>query len=447
MDLDRYQGLLRALRAYDYFILVQQFGGVPIVKQYSKEPTTAFDRNTAEEVYNFIIDELNAAESLVDDAAAGSVPTGKMNKRVIKHLLAKVYLTRGYETFGSATDFSTAALYADSAINNQKLTITFENLFYPGNEKNAEVLFAIQWDATSMADTKNDGNRQNTFFGPYLGGEGATAGYPSRNFTLNPTLYAIDLFTADDARYDATFMVNVYGTFNSANKYLGRYYDYYDKSADRIANNLPIAYYYAPKWANSDADIAAWVAADTKNRSATRTNFKYSPNWEPSLSSSDLSTPIVKKFDDPKAQFSSTGSSTRDVFIARLGETYLLAAEAYFKAGDLVTAASRINEVRKRAAKTGKDLSITSDQVTIDYILDERGRELLGEYQRWFDLKRTGTLKTRTQLYNRDIKALFATGLDPFAGANGVDKFLRPIPQAEIDANQSKNFKQNPAYN
>ena len=445
-DLNRYQGELRALRAFDYFLLVQQFGGVPIVKEYTKGANLSYDRNTAAEVYDFIISEFKAAESLVPEATAGTLPTGRFNKRVIRHFLAKVYLTRGYETFADVSDFNNAGSYADSAISSQKLTINFENLFYPGNEQNAEVLFAVQFDPSSILDPKNSGNRQNAFFGPYLGGEGATAGYPIRNFSLNPTLYAINLFTADDSRYDATFMTNVYGTFNSSGKYLGRYYDYYDQAANRA--NLPIAYYYPPKWASSDSAIAAWKASDPVNRSSKYlTIFKYSGSWEPTTSSKDLSTIIVKKFDDPKSQFSQTGSSTRDIFLARLGETYLIAAEAYFKVGDAATAALRINEVRKRAAKSGKDLSITASSIDMDFILDERGRELLGEYHRWFDLKRTGTLKTRTKLFNRDIKALFDSGVDPFSGANGVDKILRPIPQSEIDANQSANFQQNPAYN
>jgi hypothetical protein len=444
-ELGKYKGELRALRAFVYFQLVQQFGGVPIISKYSKEPIKAFDRNSAEEVYNFIISELNAAELLVDDAAAGALPTGRMNKRVIKHYLAKVHLTRGYETFGSASDFSTAALYADSVINAQKLTLTFESLFTPGNEKNAEILFAVQYDATSIVDPKNDGNRQNAFFAPYMGGEGASYGYPSKTYGLNPSLYVDTLFTQDDARYDATFMTYVYGTFSPATatgKYIGKYYDYFDQSTNRA--NLKIAYFYPPRWVSADS-ITKWKAADPTNRSLTRI-FPYGTSWEPTGGSGDWSSPIVKKFDDPKSQFSNTGSSTRDIFLARLGETYLIAAEAYFKSGDLVTAAARINTVRARAAKTGKNLSISSGTVTLDYILDERARELFGEYHRWYDLKRTGTLKARTQLYNRDIRTLFGTGVDPFTGANGIDKILRPIPQSEIDANASANFPQNPAY-
>jgi starch-binding outer membrane protein, SusD/RagB family len=441
-DLGVYEGELRFIRAFNYFILVQQFGGVPIVEQYSQEPSLSYDRNSAEEVYAFIISEMKAAESMVDSQAAGALPSGRVNSRVIRHFLAKVYLTRGYESFADANDFSMAASYADAAIDGQQLTISFEDLFYPGEEKNTEVLFAIQYDASSIADPLTGGNRQNAFFGPYLGGEGSTLGYPARTYALNPTLYTYDLFTQDDSRWEASFMVYAYGEFNSAGKYTGRYYDYYDQASDR--ENLSIAYYYSPSWVSDDS-IALWRAADPTNRSKTIV-YQYGSDWEPDYSSADFRVPIVKKFDDPTSEFSSSGSSTRDIYLARLGETYLIAAEAYFKMGDAATSADRINEVRKRAARSGKDLSITSSDVSLDFILDERGRELLGEYYRWFDLKRTGTLKERTQKYNRDIKAYFTSGIDPFAGSNGIDKILRPIPQATIDANRSGNFSQNPAY-
>lgn len=78
--------------------------------------------------------------------------------------------------------------------------------------------------------------------------------------------------------------------------------------------------------------------------------------------------------------------------------------------------------------------------MNIDFILDERAREMLGEYNRWFDLKRTGKLVERASKYNFLIKQ------SNFNGNNGQLKILRPIPQAAIDLNQNSNFKQNPAY-
>lgn len=426
------KGEMQFLRAYYYFLLVQTFGGVPLVTDRITVPQSEFKRNSAEEIYTFILSEMNAALELVPETSA---QYGRVTKRAIRHYLAKVHLTRGYESFGTAQDFQTAAQFADAAINNQKLNTSFEDLFYPGNDRDPEILFSIQYDATSLPTSTTGGNGQGNFFGPYQGGQGAVQGYPWRNYALVPTMYLFDTFTENDARFDATFMVYHYA----------RYYDYYDKKADRA--NLNIRFYYKPKW--DTRTEAQWKAEDPTHRN-TATVIPYSLAWESSQRTvADNASPTVKKFDDPKSQFSvGNGSSSRDLFLARLGETYLIAAEAYFKAGNSGLAAERINEVRRRAAKPGRvaEMTISSADVSINFILDERARELVGEFHRWFDLKRTGTLIERTRTLNRDIKTnWFDQGINPFLGADGQAKILRPIPTAALDLNNAE-VQQNPGY-
>lgn len=424
------KGEVHFLRAYYYFLLVQQFGGVALVTDRFTEPAGAFQRSSAEQVYAFIIAEMEQALGLVQE----NPEFGRVSKRAVQHFLAKVYLTRGYETFGSRADFTQAAALADAAINGQPLSLSFEDLFYPGNERNAEVLFSIQYDPGSIQNPQTGGHNQNYWFGPYMGGQGAVQGYPNRSYSLMPTLFFFDLFTQQDARFDATFMIEFYQ----------RYYDYYDKRNER--NNLNVRFYYAPKWANSPADIAAWRAANPARRNNAQV-IAYSPAWEASNSTAlDNAVPAFKKFDDPRAAFGDA-SSTRDVYLARLAETYLIAAEAYFKLDDHVTAAQRLNEVRRRAAKPGAEaqMAITPAQVTIDFILDERARELAGEYLRWFDLKRTGKLMERTRLYNRDIRNWYNRGIDPFQGVGGAFKILRPIPSRALLLNEGS-FEQNPGF-
>jgi hypothetical protein len=75
--------------------------------------------------------------------------------------------------------------------------------------------------------------------------------------------------------------------------------------------------------------------------------------------------------------------------------------------------------------------------LTIDDILDERARELSGEEMRWFELKRTGTLITRTLAHNEEAKA-----------SNTLKAYhlLRPIPQSQIDLNRGAEFPQNEDY-
>jgi hypothetical protein len=118
---------------------------------------------------------------------------------------------------------------------------------------------------------------------------------------------------------------------------------------------------------------------------------------------------------------------------------YLVAAEAEFNNGNSDSAAYYLNVIRTRAAIPGHEaaMQITGADVNIDFILDERARELCGEQIRWFDLKRTGKLLSRIQAMNPDA-------------AQYIQSFhtLRPIPQSEIDAVSNKDsFTQNPGYN
>ena len=133
-----------------------------------------------------------------------------------------------------------------------------------------------------------------------------------------------------------------------------------------------------------------------------------------------------------------------DVVLARLGEAYLIAAEAYYKKGDMRQAAEMINNLRQRPGtiKSGYETAMHVDatDITIVFILDERARELAGEYVRWTDLKRTHKLIEYVTEYNED-----GVELSALTGPDGKYKILRPIPQAAIDLNQA-HVEQNPGY-
>lgn len=428
------KGELKFLRAYYYFLMVQSFGGVPLVTQnFLNGAQLSFDRASEEELYAFIISELNEALTLVPEAPA----FGRVGKPAIRHYLAKVHLTRGYLDFAAADDFEKAASFADAAINGYNLSsISFYNLFYPGKEKNAEVLFSIQYASSSLPTTTTGGSIQGSYFGPYHGGPNTLA--PWRSYNLIPTSYVYSLFTENDSRWEGTFMNVLYAS----------YYDFYNKP-DKSA--VKVARYFPQSWEVDDVD--AWKAADPTNRNAavvvpyTITNADPLINiWEQPAQYLDNSTPAVRKFDDPKASIPNGGPgdvSTRDFYLARLGETFLIAAEAYLQLNDKTTAMARLNAVKARAEKTPNTLQLTDENnVTIDEILDERGRELVGEFHRWFDLKRTSKLVERVMKYNKDVRGT----PDAFEGNNSELKILRPIPQLAIDLNENKDFEQNPAY-
>ncbi|MFD1604671.1 RagB/SusD family nutrient uptake outer membrane protein [Flavobacterium artemisiae] len=428
-------GEARFLRAQAYFLLVQTYGGVPVVNEHITTPVLSFTRNTAEEVYAQIIGDLDFALANVGTTAYST--SGKVNKRAVNDLLAKVYLTRGYETFGKADDFSKAAAYADAAIAGQALNVATADVFKPGNDLNAETIFSVQYDkASTSTDPTKLGNNQFYYFSSYLGG--AETGAPLRSYNLCPTDYALGLYEKGDKRWDATFMTEILEgpeTTNGVTKTI-LYYPYYRSSNPA---SLKVRHFYEPKWF-TPADKTTWMTTNASRLSAT---FVYHPWGEYSaahtlIKNLDCYTIPVKKFDDPDPTTpSSTGPvSTRDVIVSRLAETYLIAAEAYFKAGVPATGLDRLNEVRRRAGVA----NATAAQFNIDYILDERGRELLGEYKRWFDLKRTGTLVARASAHNYKIKAA------NFVGIDGKLKILRPIPQSVLDLNQNKDFPQNPGY-
>lgn len=413
----QYLGEVRFLRANAYFLLVQSYGGVPLITEFIQEPILAFDRATAEEVYAFIISELEGALTQV---SSGSY-SGRVNNRAVENLLAKVHLTRAYEDFAASDDFAKAASYADKVIGGQGLTISSEQLWKPGNDMNAEVIFSVQYSAGSIsADPSRIGNQQQNFFGPYLGGSEVAGNAPYKTYNLLPTRFALDLFEKGDERWYSTFMTEMFT----------RYYDYYDVADHK---SLTVRDFYEPRWFTAQDSIAYVAAHPGVVYHSYGTTDPVS-----AITTADRATMIVKKFDDPKSLFAggTSGTSTRDFIVHRLADTYLVAAEAYLQLGNAAQGLERLNAVRARA----KVANATLAEFDIDYILDERARELLGEYHRWFDLKRTGKLVERASAHNSWISP------ENFVGAGGNLKILRPIPQEALDLNQNKNFPQNPAY-
>lgn len=402
---------LKSIRAYYYFMLVQKFGDVSLVTDLVSEPITHFERDPASEVYQFIIDELTAAIAILPPTQANF---GRVTKRAAQHMLAKVYLTRGYETYGAGiTDFTEAATLADAAIGGQTLNIPFGDLFKYKNDNNAEILWSIQYNGSVPGEVLHTWDYP---WGPLV--QGSNDGVNKKN-TLHPTEYLFTLFDDNDTRFEGTFL-NI-----KTAPYSGWVLD---------PENTPIEYYY-PRTAAQIADVPNWRAADPANRTNTIIS-PIDPHWWDGLNQTDY--PALRKFDrvqtaTPSVQY------THDIYLARLGETYLIAAEAYLQSNNPGNALARVNSVRARA---GAD---AVGSVDLDFILEERARELAGEGFRWLDLKRTGKLMEYTKVRNPDIKTLFDNGTDPFLGTGGHYKILRPIPLSAISLD-SGDYPQNPGY-
>jgi hypothetical protein len=134
------------------------------------------------------------------------------------------------------------------------------------------------------------------------------------------------------------------------------------------------------------------------------------------------SYPGIKKFldDQYEVEYPTYDISHRDIMVLRLAEMYLIKAEAELATGG--DALSTLNKLRAARAIQGKDNSIKGS-VDIETILKERALELCGEYQRWFDLKRTHTLLDHVKKYNAQA-----------SGNIELKHYYRPIPLNELES-------------
>jgi len=197
-------------------------------------------------------------------------------------------------------------------------------------------------------------------------------------------------------------------------------------------------------------DTAIWLR-DRVVTPAERAAFKgimFEPDYLPgaTIKFTDQMFPTVRKFDD-STRVDQNDYSDRPYILFRFSEVYLIAAEAAIKGGaTLQNAADMINVLRTRAALKEKQTpveyaaavaaqQITAAQVTLDFLLDERSRELFAEDCRWWDLSRTKKLVERVKLYNPEAQ-------------NVADfNMVRPIPQAQIDlVTEGPKYPQNPGY-
>jgi len=396
----------RFLRAFYYFHLVQMFGDLHLTLEETAGAQSGSTRTPAAEVYAAIVADLEFAEANLD---ATTPDVGRATQGAARHLLAKVYLTRGQEG-----DFARAAEYARKVIDTGPygLLPRFADVFDIDNQVNREVVWSVQY--TSDPLTSGAGNSGHLYFlmeYDVLPGmqRDVANGRPFKRF--KPTSFLLGLYDRQkDSRYAGSFQT-VWLANNAA--------------------TIPKDASGQPRFAVGDTaiflpgeELPAAVVQSTRYRIYTPSQYTY--RIYPSLS----------KFLDPKRPNLGETRGSRDFLVFRLAETYLIAAEALLRGGQPGEALPYVNAVRRRAAIPGFEaqMELAAGQLTLDEILNERARELAGENMRWFDLVRTGTLLERVKAYNPD-------------GGPNVQPHhaLRPIPSAQIDRT-SGSFPQNPGY-
>lgn len=434
-------GEARVLAAYEYYLLVNNFGGVPIMKDFLTTADTGYPKSSAADVYAYIISELEDVISKnVLQASTATKGGGRISQETAKAILAKTYLSAAWD-LNKQEYFSKAAALADEVIAGRKLTTPFAKLWKAdgSGDDNEEFLWDVEYDLATANNTTSGGTEWSGYYCNYLGGNEDNIKATTSSYV--PTLYALHCFKKGDQRYDATFMKEL-PDINKGNAAGTGYWTWYKNGESLVGK--PVTRYYSA-WYETDADFEAWKAIDPANRANTyRIPMDSQSKEAQNMDGRDMeyydnqqlvygSSPC-KKFDDSNTAKTEKNTCYRDIHIITLPEMYLVAAEAYLKAGDNPKALARLNEVHQRAG-----LSALTGTITIDDILDENACENFGNEARWMDLRRTQTLVTRCTKYNHEMG-------DKAAQYIGK-KLLRPIPQAAIDANDQLTLAdQNPGY-
>ncbi len=463
------------LRAMAFFYLVQQWGDVPMPLEEVTVPTREVVRVPSSEIYSQIISDLEECVATLPEK--DQTDYGRATKGAAQFLLARVYLTRGWnfkgELGGSNADFDKAVQLADAVIAKYPLAENYKDLFpihsenpleqYTGdqNDKNDEIVFAVQYSDdvnTNGSDPTVGGTPGNDFHSIFggdaediPGGIGRTNDYNrhQNHFVTTPATYR--LFDPDlDTRYHHNFVDAMYA-LSGVNDFQPNP-DNPDLKINILKGDTVL---YFPAW-NDPASLEEKGMDVGGSKKYAVINNDEIGIVEQSPYHKQYKTPLMWKFWQPGIPYGD-GEGTFDYALFRSAEAYLIAAEAILKGasdGKLGNADAYYNIVVDRAlgdnqgadpqkALNPADLTSLETEsyrangnLTIDMILDERARELMGEYVRWYDLKRTEKLIERT------------TAMNPWTQVKGQmeDKhFLRPIPQPEIDRS-IPSIAQNPGY-
>jgi hypothetical protein len=386
----------RWFRAYAYRILVWLWGDVPIIREELTAPKLDFIRDPASDVIDFILEDLEfASQNLTADNKSGA----SLSKAAADYLLAETYI--------AIQQWDKAIEATDRILNDSQYDLMY-NRFGSMTDKPGDVY----WDLFRLGNQdRSAGNKENIFawrFEFNVDG-GANA---SMERAWGPFLEKLK--TPDNKQ--AILKDDQLGrpvTFCRITEWVetGRFDDF-DNDIRNSEYNVQREFYV-----NNPASAHFGELIEYTPATYARNIYPYN-----------------KKFTHPHGHpqgYDTGGRTYTDWYVMRVAGVYLLRAEAYLGKSDQTSAAADINVVRGRSNAS----SVAPGDVDIDYILDERCRELFGEEHRRVTLSRTGKTIERTRLHN------------PYAGPTIQDfNKLWPIPQTEIDANKEAELKQNPGY-
>lgn len=436
----------RFMRAFGYRYLVYLYGGVPLNLEEVTSPKTDYTRASKEDVLRQMVEDMSEAANVLP--GIGEVSDGRISNLVAYHYLAETYVSLG--------EYEKAIAAASVVINDPNTSLMTERFGSMANQQPADQYLNftqpgdVYWDLFRVGNqNRSSGNKESLWVIQYEvdvtgGGLTSTGNWSVVNTTRGESANVLERIAGPVAWMTFKDPSDAEGSLGSpqSNYNSGGAGVSLMRNTDWFLNDL-----WESDWDNDIRNaphniVRDFVYNNPNSAYYGKSSVEYpSPtwiaqNWRWYPYPSKITTPgqhpdeLYKNKDDATLM-STAGSTYRDNYMLRLAETHLLRAEAYLGKSDLINAAKDINAVRERS----KANPVLPADVTLDYILDERARELVYEEPRRITLHRTGKLVERVRKCNTLNK-------DEIQDYHG----LWPIPHSFIEANTGAVIDQNPGY-